>query len=168
MLVGMNISIFSRPVARRRPPGLPASLLALALSVAAGAAQAQAVAVNQVGYLPGGAKWAVLPAAAGDEFRLVRAGSGEVVLRGRLGPAQTWAPAGQAVRLADFTSLSYPGEDELRAEGVPASPRIRFAADVSAGLTAACLNAFYFNRASVALDPRQAGRLERPAGHPVT
>jgi endoglucanase len=168
MLVGMNISIFSRPVARRRPRGLPASLLALALSVAAGAAQAQAVAVNQVGYLPGGAKWAVLPAGAGDEFRLVRAGSSEVVLRGRLGPAQTWAPAGQAVRLADFSALTDPGEYELRAEGVPASPRIRVAADVYAGLTAASLKAFYFNRASVALEPRHAGRWARPAGHPDT
>jgi endoglucanase len=165
----MNIPVsFRRPV-WRRSGRFPAALLALvALSVFTGRVQSQAVAVNQVGYLPGGAKWAALPAGAGDEFRLVRAGSGEVVLRGRLGAAQTWAPAGQAVRLADFSALAEPGEYELRADGVPTSPRVRVAADAYAALTAASLKAFYFNRASTALEARHAGRWARPAGHPDT
>lgn len=129
---------------------------------------AQGVAVNQVGYLPAAAKWAALPADAGDEFRVVRAGSSDVVLRGRLGAAQTWAPAGQAVRLADFSALTEPGDYELRVDGTPASPRIRVAADAYAALTAASLKAFYFNRAGTALDARHAGRWARPAGHPDT
>jgi len=142
-------------------------LLALA-GLFAGTAQAQAVAVNQVGYLPGSAKWAALPAGAGDEFRLVRVGSGDVVLRGRLTPAKTWAPAGALERLADFSALTEVGEYELRVDGVPASPRIRIAPDAYAALTAAGLKAFYFNRASIALEPRYAGRWARPAGHPDT
>lgn len=141
--------------------------LAGAATFAAGA-QAQAVAVNQVGYLPAAAKWAALPAEAGEAFRVVRAGSGEVVLRGRTGAPQTWAPAGQPVRLADFSALTEPGEYELRADGVPTSPRIRVAADAYAALTAASLKAFYFNRAGIALDARHAGRWARPAGHPDT
>jgi len=165
----MNTPAFYLSMALRRSRRFPASLLTFAaLSVTAGAAQAQAAAINQVGYLPGGAKWAALPAGAGDEFRLVRVGSGDVVLRGRLGRAQTWAPAGQLVRLTDFSALTEPGEYELRAEGVPASPRVRVAADAYAALTAASLKAFYFNRAGVTLEPRHAGRWARPAGHPDT
>lgn len=147
---------------------LAAGVLALAGVVGTCGAQAQGIAVNQVGYLPAGAKWAVLPGDAGDEFRVVRVGSGDVVLRGRLGPAQTWAPGGAAVRLADFSALSDVGEYELRVDGQPASPRIRIAPDAYAALNAASLKAFYFNRASTALEPRHAGRWARPAGHPDT
>lgn len=146
---------------------LPACLLALA-GLLPLVTQAQGVAVNQVGYLPGAAKWAALPAAAGEEFSLVRAGSNEVVLRGRASPARPWAPAGQAVRLADFSALAEAGEYELRVDGAPASPPIRISADANAALTAASLKAFYFNRAGIALEARYAGRWARPAGHPDT
>ncbi|HEY0954739.1 MAG TPA: glycoside hydrolase family 9 protein [Roseateles sp.] len=161
----MNTTPSPRRAASRLSVLLSAGLLAMA---AGGAAQAQDVAVNQVGFLPGAAKWAALPGAAGDEFRVVRAGSNEVVLRGRLGATRTWAPAGQAVRLADFSALKEPGDYELRADGVAASPRIRVAVDANAALTAASLKAFYFNRAGTALEARHAGPWARPAGHPDT
>lgn len=146
-------------------PCIASSLLALVALPAA--AQVQALAVNQVAYLPGAAKWAALPASAAGEFRLVRTGSDAVVLRGALGPARTWAPAGADVRLADFSALTEPGDYELRVEGLPAA-RIRVAGDAYAALTAASLKAFYFNRASTALEARHAGRWARPAGHPDT
>ncbi len=150
-----------------RSPAL--SLIAFSLlALAALPAQAQGVAVNQVGYLPAAAKWAALPGGAADEFRLVRAGTDAVVLRGQLAPARTWAPAGAAVRLADFSALTAPGDYELRVDGQPASPRIRVASDAYAALTAASLKAFYFNRAGMALEPRHAGPWARPAGHPDT
>ncbi|MDR7333776.1 glycoside hydrolase family 9 protein [Roseateles asaccharophilus] len=144
---------------------LASSLLALAVLPAA--VQAQSAATNQVGYLPGAAKWAVLPAAASGEFRVVRAGSDTVVLRGALGPARTWAPAGADVRLADFSALAQAGDYELRVDGLPAA-RVRVAGDAYAALTAASLKAFYFNRAGVALDVRHAGPWARAAGHADT
>ncbi|MFN3302312.1 MAG: glycoside hydrolase family 9 protein [Roseateles sp.] len=140
----------------------------LALAAGPAAALGEGVAVNQVGYLPGAAKWAVLPAGAADEFRLVRAGTDTVVLRGQLAPARSWAPAGAAVRLADFSALTAPGDYELRVDGQPVSPRISVSPDAYAALTAASLKAFYFNRAGIALEPRHAGPWARPAGHPDT
>jgi endoglucanase len=146
-------------------PRIASFLLALpALPVAA---QGQPPAINQVGYLPGAAKWAALPGAAADEFRIVRKGSDTVVLRGALSPARTWAPAGAEVRLADFSSLAEAGDYELRVDGLPTT-RVRVAADAYAALTAASLKAFYFNRAGMALDARHAGPWARPAGHPDT
>lgn len=140
----------------------------LTLGAGPAAALGEGVAVNQVGYLPGAAKWAALPAAAADDFRLVRAGTDAVVLRGKLTPARTWAPAGAAVRLADFSAMALPGDYELRVDGQPASPRIRISPDAYAALTAASLKAFYFNRAGIALEPRHAGPWARPAGHADT
>ncbi|MFG6413119.1 glycoside hydrolase family 9 protein [Roseateles sp. DC23W] len=143
-------------------------LSALSLAALPAVAQAPGAVVNQLGYLPGAAKWAALPATAGDEFRVVRAGTNTVVLRGRASAARAWAPAGQAVRLADFSALTAPGDYELRVDGQASPVRIRVAPDVYAALTAATLKAFYFNRASTALEASHAGAWARPAGHPDT
>jgi endoglucanase len=157
-----------------RAAPLRASLIACALAAAAAgtasraaAAQPGDAAVNQLGYLPGAAKWAVLPAAAGGEFRVVRAGSDSVVLRGAAGPARRWGMSGTEVRLADLSALTAPGDYELRADG-QAPVRLRVTPDAYAALTAGALKAFYFNRASTALDARHAGPWARPAGHPDT
>jgi endoglucanase len=149
---------------------LSAGLFVAAALVAPAVATAPApgVAANQVGYLPGAAKWVVLPADAGEGFRVQRAGAREVLLRGRAGPARHWAPAGQSVRLADLSALKQPGDYELRVDGLDGTVPLRIAADAYAALTAASLKAFYFNRSGTALEPRHAGPWARPAGHPDT
>jgi endoglucanase len=143
--------------------------LLLAAALATGLAQAGGeIEVNQVGFTPGAAKWAVVPDGPAHEFKLVRAGTSRVVLRGRLGAAQAWAPADAAVRLADFSALKTPGDYELVVDGLPRSPRIHVAADAYAALNAAAIKAYYFNRASTALAPEHAGAWARAAGHPDT
>lgn len=77
------------------------------------AAAGAAIHVNQLGYLPGSAKLAVvgLPpsaAAAADHFTVEDA-NGRRVLEGRLSPVATWAPAAQQARVADFSALRAPG-----------------------------------------------------------
>lgn len=139
----------------------------------AGAALAEpGIAVNQLGFLPGAAKVAVVAAmpppkagAAAPDFTVVDASDGRPVLRGRLGPAATWAPAGQAVRLADFSALKRPGRYRVQVAGLPASPAFVVAGDAYAALNAAALKAYYFNRASTPLLPVHAGRFARAAGH---
>ncbi len=142
---------------------------ALSLLMLAGAAvAAEAIHVNQVGLLPQGAKWAVVPAVRAEGFALVKAEGGAVVWQGRLTEAATWAPAGQAVRLADFTAFRTPGRYRVQVAGLPPSPAFTIAGDAYAALNAAALKAFYFNRAGLALDAAHAGPWARPAGHPDT
>jgi endoglucanase len=126
------------------------------------------IRLNQVGFLPHSAKWAAVPAGPASGFTVVKAGTETEVFRGRLGEAAPWAPAGESVRMADFSGLTAPGTYQLRVEGLPASPRFTIAADAYAALNAASLKAFYFNRASIALAPEHAGPYARPAGHPDT
>lgn len=127
---------------------------------------APAIQVNQVAFLPGAAKWAVVPAGAADSFAVLDADSGREVFRGPLGPATRWEPAQEALRLADFTALGVPGEYRLRVAGLAASPRFRIDVRAYDALNAAALKFFYFNRAGIELKPEHAGPWARPAGHP--
>ncbi|RTL47174.1 MAG: cellulase [Burkholderiales bacterium] len=141
-------------------------LLPLALAAAGVAAADPGIAVNQVGWLPGAAKWITAPPGEATAYRVVKAGTDVVVLRGQLGPARVWEPSGEPVRLADLSALRTPGDYEVVIDGLPRSPRVRIAADAYAALTAAALKAFYFNRASTPLLPEHAGPWARAAGHP--
>ncbi|MDG0835983.1 cellulase [Pelomonas saccharophila] len=129
------------------------------------AADTTAIQLNQVGYLPGGSKWAALPAVAADSFAIVDATTGREVWRGPLQAARTWEPARQKLRLADFSALGEPGRYRLQVAGLPPSAPFVVAPDAYAALNAAALKFFYFNRASVALDAAHAGIWARPAGH---
>jgi len=135
--------------------------------LAASLAQAQTgeIAVNQVGYLPGAAKLAAVPAGEAAAFTVVDAQTGRSVLSGSLAAAERWAPAGQDVRLADFSALQAPGRYRLQVKGLPDSPPFVVAGDAYAAVNAAAIKAFYFNRASTSLLPQHAGRWARPAGH---
>ncbi len=151
---------------------LPVLLMAAATaSLAAPAAPADAASaihVNQVGYPPGAAKWAAVPAVAQARFTVLDDASGRAVFHGALAPASTWPPARSQVRLADFSALTRPGAYRLHVDGLADSPRFVVAADAYAALNAAAVKAYYFNRASIALEPRYAGPYARPAGHPDT
>ena len=151
------------------------------ISAAAAAAAAAAVAVvpdapaivlNQLGFLPGANKFAVVRAAAEStspvlQFSIEDA-RGHVVLHGPLAPARDWPPAGQAVRLANFSALTAPGRYRLRVDGLPLSDVFVVAADAYRPVVKLALKAYYFNRASTDLPARYAGCFARAAGHPDT
>ncbi|CAD1792780.1 cellulase [Xanthomonas arboricola pv. juglandis] len=136
------------------------------------AAAGAAIHVNQLGYLPGSAKLAVVglppPAAAAADRFTVEDANGRRVLEGRLSPAATWAPAGQQARVADFSALRAPGTYRVKIAGLPASDPFPIAAGAYQPVVDASLKAFYFNRASTALPAQFAGRYARAAGHPDT
>jgi len=141
-------------------------LLFLPLIARAGDAGNPSIQVNQVGFLPAAHKLAVVPAPASGRFVVEDATTGMTVFTGKLGEAAKWKPADQSVRIADFSALHAPGRYRLRVGGLPPSDEFAIAGDAYAALAAAGLKAFYFNRASTALEPRHAGRYARAAGHP--
>ena len=149
------------------------SLLALAsagvtAAAAAAAAPADGIKLNQIGFLPGADKVAVVPDGAAREFSIVRAGSDSVVHTGTLGPAASAPDAGDTVRQAHFASLRAPGRYQLRVAGLPDSPPFEISSGAYQAVNAAALKAYYFNRAGIALDAAHAGIYARAAGHPDT
>lgn len=126
----------------------------------------QAIQLNQVGYLPESAKWAVLRDVPASSFALVDAVTGQEVWRGPLRSGQRWEPAQEVLHLADFSAWRQPGRYRLKVAGLAPSAPFVIAADAYVALNAAALKFFYYNRASIALDPVHAGVWARPAGHP--
>ena len=124
------------------------------------------VRLNQLGYLPGAQKLAVLPDSTGGSFSIIEKHTGTSVFNGRQGAEAKWVPSGEDVRVVDFSVVTTPGEYLLRAEGLADSDPFRIDPDAYLALGAAALKGFYFNRASTALLPQQAGRYARAAGHP--
>ncbi|KAF1688146.1 cellulase [Pseudoxanthomonas broegbernensis] len=155
-------------------PFLAAALAALCASPACAAqadGQAPAVAairVDQLGYLPGARKLALVEGRGAHVFEVVREGDGQVVLRGELSAPARWEPAARDAAVADLSALSAPGRYRVRVEGLPPSDPFPVDPQAYAGLADAALKAFYFNRAGTALESRHAGRYARAAGHPDT
>ena len=143
-------------------------LLSLLLCVAGGATAAgpAIVKVNQVGFLPGSQKLAVVPQSAATRFEVVPAAGGKPVFSGTLGAPARWDASGETVRVADFTGLVAPGQYRIRVDGLPLSDAFPIKPDNYRALSAASLKAFYFNRTAIALAPQHAGAWARPAGHP--
>lgn len=121
--------------------------------------------VNQSGYLTQGQKLALIPGKSNQAFQLVALPSGQTVLSGQSSESQLWAPAGEAVSVADFTKVQTDGRYRLEVAGY-AAVELQISAQPYAPLHDAAIKAFYFNRASQQLDPAYAGTWARPAGHP--
>ena len=139
-------------------------LLLCAAGVAA--AQAPAVRVNQVGFLPMSAKFAVVNDATAERFEIVQAGSTKPIFSGTLSPPSLWPESAETVRIADFSALSAAGDYHVRVGGKALSDRFTIGADVYSKLNMAAIKAFYFNRSGTELLPVHAGAYARPAGHP--
>ena len=126
----------------------------------------QQVRINQLGFVPGARKLAVVEADEEVQFRVFADGRRKPELEGRLQPARTWAPADRQAALADLSALSAPGRYQLEVEGMRRSDPFQVDTGAYAGVAAAALKAFYFNRAGTALEQEHAGKWARPAGHP--
>ncbi|WP_331351531.1 glycoside hydrolase family 9 protein [Cellvibrio sp. UBA7671] len=147
------------------------SAAAVAISSAAAsstAAVAGNIKLNQLGFLPESAKWAVVPAGSAATFKVINTATNAAVLSGNLSAATTWSASEESVRLADFSSVKTPGDYLVRVEGVNDSYPFTIANDVYSALTAASIKAFYYNRNSAELLATHAGIFARPLGHPDT
>ena len=127
--------------------------------------QAQQVRINQVGFLPGAQKLALVQTDAPAQFRVLAEGRRKPVLEGQLAQPARWDAAGVNAAVADLGALVAPGRYRLQVEGLPASDPFVVDADAYGEVTMAALKAFYFNRAGTALEPAHAGRWARAAGH---
>jgi non-processive endocellulase len=127
----------------------------------------QLIKVNQVGYLLDAPKMAIVPEVSAASFDLVNA-AGIVVYTGNLSAPTTWEPAGDSVKLADFSSFNTSGSYRITVEGVIDSDSFDIGAQVYSDLHDATIKAYYYNRASTALLAAHAGDWQRAAGHPDT
>jgi|WetSurSiteA1Bulk_404760.scaffolds.fasta_scaffold00154_14 endoglucanase len=138
---------------------LPAFLLTIQ-------AQEEKILVPQTGYLASQNKIAVVRVPA-DSF-YVSGMNDQLLYRGKLGKAETWAFSNEKVQLADLSGMTVPGDYLLSLAGSGERRRIQITADPYGGIASAAVKAFYYNRCSYPVLPKFGGRWARKAGHPDT
>ena len=124
------------------------------------------VRVNQVGYLPGGPKFATVVTEAPEAlpWRLVDA-SGATVTAGHSVPRGLDRSSGQRVHTVDFGAYRAPGVGlTLVADGETSRP-FDIAADLYAGLRADALRFYYPQRSGIEIRDELRPGYGRPAGH---
>ena len=109
------------------------------------------IKVDQVGYLPGSAKVAIVTAAA-KHFEVKRAQDNVTVFKGELGPAVQDADSGDSVQIADFSKLREPGTYYLDVPGVGRSWTFSIRRDVFLHTYYLAMRAFYGQRCGMAVD----------------
>jgi endoglucanase len=122
--------------------------------------------VNQVGYYPEGVKTAIAVGSTGDSFSLVTASTGTVVFTKDLGASALWDASSENARVADFSEFITEGEYRIKIAGCDDSYSFKVGSDINRDLVKASIKAFYYNRASMAIDAMYAGTWARAAGHP--
>lgn len=137
---------------------LPICLILLSFSFAGAGGRAYGaedtslqIKVDQVGYLPGAPKVAVVTAAA-TTFEVKRTSDNVTVFKGALGPATRDADSGDSVQLADFTKLRQPGTYYLDVPGVGKSWTFSIRRDVYSRTYYLAMRAFYGQRCGTAVD----------------
>ena len=123
--------------------------------------------LNQLGFPSAATKIAVVLAAENPTaFSVHETQTGKQVFTGTLQRANEATWAGEHSWIADFSRLSQSGDYYLEVTGIGRSRPFRIQPHIYRDLAAASLKAFYFQRASIALDETHVGRWARAAGHP--
>ncbi|MCV9388740.1 glycoside hydrolase family 9 protein [Reichenbachiella ulvae] len=127
------------------------------------------VRVNQIGYYVGQEKLGVVvDGTEGQEFNIRSVDLETIYYTGQLSAPAYWSKSEENVSLADFTDFETPGEYVLEIYNLGRSYPFEIKNSVFHEATLASLKAYYYNRASMELDPAYAGQWARAAGHPDT
>jgi len=124
------------------------------------------IRLNQVGFYPDTQKKAFVVGEKGQEFSLRDVKTKQVIFKGKLGPVLKSPYSGKESRVADFSSVRKVGKYTLEVPSVGISYPFEIRPEIHKSVTTAAIRGFYYQRASVALPEKFAGKWARPAGHP--
>lgn len=125
------------------------------------------IRINQVGYYPSSVKKAIVVNTTAETFEVVDT-TGKKVFEGNLMDAGTWDKSGEKVKVADFSAFTQAGTFCLYVPGKGESYRFLIEPSVYANALKAALKSYYFQRCSMPLEEKYAGKWARAEGHPDT
>lgn len=124
------------------------------------------VRLNQIGFYPNAQKIAVVITEKQTTFELKDASTGKTVFRGKLSEPRTSQHSGKISRIADFSGVRKAGKYFIEVPSLGKSAAFEIKEKVYKEVAAASLKGFYYQRASIDLPEKFAGKWTRPAGHP--
>ena len=130
-------------------------------------AQDDPIRLNQVGYYPNSTKLAIVTGKVQSPFFCIVTSDGrDTVYNGSLSLEKKSAFSSTITRIADFTDFQQTGSFVLRIDGLTQSYPFEIRNDVYHELGKAVLKGFYFQRSSIPLDGKYAGKWRRGAMYP--
>jgi endoglucanase len=124
------------------------------------------IVTNQIGFYPEGQKQAaVINGALNKDFRLIDVKTGKVVYEGKLSDPIQSKNSSYITRIADFSDFTNPGSYKI-VSGLFETPAITISENVQREVAKGALKGFYYQRVSIPLEEKYAGKWARPAGHP--
>lgn len=139
----------------------------LAASMAAPGIFAATAYHNQIGFLTDASKQMAVVDAFGEDV-VFKDQDGKEVLKVNAKDTATWAPAGGAASLIDFTELKTAGTYQAYVKDSAVGHPIVISDNAYEEVTKASLKFFYLQRASIEITEEYAGKYARPLGHPDT
>jgi endoglucanase len=129
----------------------------------------QGIQLNQVGFYPKGIKIAVVTAPVSDNrFYVISAKKKDTVYRGVLTTPRLSKYSSTIAALADFTPFHQSGKFFIYVPSVGYSYLFNISKSVLKEVAKGTIKGFYFQRMSMPLEERFAGKWARPEGHPDT
>ncbi|MBC7888233.1 MAG: glycoside hydrolase family 9 protein [Ferruginibacter sp.] len=146
-------------------------MLALLLTTLPFAMQAQEVTakikLNQIGFYPHAPKLAIVTGQITEtRFFITSPNLRDTVFRGNLGDEKQSAYSSNKTRTADFSSFSKKGSFVLTVPGEGKSYIFQITGEANKAAAVAVLKGYYFQRASMPLEEKYAGKWNRSTFHP--
>ncbi|MBN1410751.1 MAG: glycoside hydrolase family 9 protein [Spirochaetales bacterium] len=130
------------------------------------------ISINQVGYYPASPKYVIVENTEKfDElsaFTITSLKDNKTVFEGTLEKAPDWEGDSLALKTGDFSSVTEPGQYALSVKGMDKSLEFTISANVYDKAAKESLRTYFYQRASMAIDEKYAGKWAREAGHPDT
>lgn len=138
------------------------------LQSATAQAPIEAIRLNQVGFYPQAPKLAVVTGAKEGKFTVRAPGSKKVSYKGTLTESRRSPFSDKTTRIANFSPLTQPGKYLLEVPGTGVSYPFEIKNNVHDAVSKAAIKGYYFQRLSMPLEDKYAGKWARPAGNPDT
>lgn len=125
------------------------------------------IRLNQVGYYPSAPKKAIVNNAFNyTEFQVINVEKPEILFKGILSEEYTWNLAGETVKVADFSKVTRTGNYVIYVEGLGYSYPFEIKENVLNEAFKASVKSLYYQRSSMPLEKKYAGKWHRALGHP--
>lgn len=127
------------------------------------------IKLNQVGFYPNARKMAVVTGEiSGNDFYIATTNLRDTVFRGKLSEEKQSAYSSTKTRIAVFSSFAGKGSFVVAIPGVGTSYVFEINDSVNKNVGRAVLKGYYYQRVSMPLEEKYAGKWHRSAGHPDT
>jgi endoglucanase len=144
-------------------------ILFFILSLSPLMAAAQAIHLNQSGFYTNGPKVAVVIGnVSPGKFYILRTAFNDTVFKANLSDSVSAQYSSGPARLADFSAFNKPGKYVLFVKGIGNSYPFEIKNKAQHQVSVSSIKGFYYQRVSMPLEAKYAGKWARPAGHPDT